>query len=295
MFFNTRGALAATVLIAATSVVAEDFKVVPRGPLAATLVGCYSSVPGYGKTMPYTYQSSGWCQDHCSKEHGAFALTGGSDCVCGDTLPPSSEKVSTGKCSKSCSGWPQDKCGGDGYYSVYTTGLDDDIPTYSKSNSTKDGAGDKSTTKTDSAATGVTTGAGGQTQIVTSNPSASPAADTEEKTSKSKNTAAIAAGVVVGVVGFAALCGAGFFYWRSKKNKSNAASGPIGGYGRDSSPPSMTDSRFDGDYMAQRRQSNGSIDDDHDFSRRILQVNMRGTQPHCFETDFMVQVTNPDR
>jgi cell wall integrity and stress response component len=24
--------------------------------------------------------------------------------------------------------------------------------------------------------------------------------------------------------------------------------------------------------MAERRQSNGSIDDDHDFSRRILQV-----------------------
>ncbi|KAJ5544762.1 Carbohydrate-binding WSC subgroup [Penicillium sp. DV-2018c] len=269
MFFNTRGALAATVLMAATSVVAEDFKLVARGALSPTLVACYSSVPGYGKAMSYTYQSSGWCQDHCSKEHGAFALTGGSDCLCGDTLPPSSDKVDSSKCSKPCSGWPSDKCGAGGYYSVYTTGLDDDIPTYSKSNSTKDG--DSSNTKTDSA-TSISTGAGGQTEVVTSNPTPAAAADTEEKTAKSKNTAAIAAGVVVGVVGFAALCGAGFFYWRSKKNKSNVAAGPIGGYGRDSSPPSMTDSRFDGDYMAQRRQSNGSIDDDHDFSRRILQV-----------------------
>lgn len=39
------------------------------------------------------------------------------------------------------------------------------------------------------------------------------------------------------------------------------------------SQSSMSDSRFDGDFMAQRRQSNGSIDDDQDFSRRILQVN----------------------
>jgi cell wall integrity and stress response component len=36
----------------------------------------------------------------------------------------------------------------------------------------------------------------------------------------------------------------------------------------------MSDSRFDGDFMAQRRQSNGSIDDDQDFSRRILQVRL---------------------
>lgn len=99
----------------------------------------------------------------------------------------------------------------------------------------------------------------------------------DEKSSQSKNTAAIAAGVVVGVVGFAALCGAVFFWWRSKKNKTNAAAGGTGGYGRDSGPPSMSDSRFDGDYMAQRRQSNGSIDDDHDFSRRILQVSTHNT------------------
>jgi cell wall integrity and stress response component len=161
---------------------------------------------------------------------------------------------------------------------VYTTGLEDDVPTYSQSNTTKSSSDDKASTKTDSSATTISTGAGGQTEVVTSNPSAGSAAeDAEEKTSKSKNTAAIAAGVVVGVVGFAALCGAGFFYWRSKKNKTNAATGPVGGYGRDSSPPSMSDSRFDGDYMAQRRQSNGSIDDDHDFSRRILQVNMSDT------------------
>jgi hypothetical protein len=111
---------------------------------------------------------------------------------------------------------------------------------------------------------------------VTSPKESSASASVEAETKSSHNTAAIAAGVVIGVVGFAALCGAGFFFWRSKQNKTNAAfgGGTTGGYGRDSNPPSMSDSRFDGDYMAQRRQSNGSIDDDHDFSRRILQVNI---------------------
>ncbi|KAJ5779603.1 Carbohydrate-binding WSC subgroup [Penicillium paradoxum] len=280
MLFNTQSALAVTgVLMAATSVEAEDFKVFPRG-IEATLIGCYSSIPGFGKSSTYTYQSSGWCLDHCSKEFATFALTGGSDCVCGDTLPPSSDKVSSDKCNKPCSGWPSDMCGASNYYSLYTTGLLDDVPTYekedtkSKSTTTTSKAQQTSTTKTESVATTISTAPSGETQVVTTHPSATPTPtdDIEEQTSKSHNTAAIAAGVVVGVVGFAALCGAIFFWWRSKRNKTNPGSAPVGGYGRDSGPPSMSDSRFDGDFMAQRRQSNGSIDDDHDFSRRILQV-----------------------
>ncbi|KAJ6149222.1 hypothetical protein N7471_000421 [Penicillium samsonianum] len=277
MLFNTQGALVvSSVLMAATSAVAEDFKVLPRGSPLGTLQGCYSSIPGYGKSTTWTYQSSGWCLDHCSKDYAAFALTGGSDCVCGNTLPPSSAKVSNDKCSKSCSGWPDDMCGGSGYYSVYTTNLQDNVPTYSDSETTttKSSSDSKTTTQTDGSASTSSTTVGETTETATSQASASsvPEEDIAEKSSKSKNTAAIAAGVVVGVVGFASLCGAGFFWWRSKKNKAGAAGGATGGYGRDSGPPSMSDSRFDGDYMAQRRQSNGSIDDDHDFSRRILQV-----------------------
>jgi hypothetical protein len=110
MLFNTHGALAVSgVLMAATSAVAKDFKVLPRAP-AAELQGCYSKIPGYGKPMSWTFQSSGWCLDHCAKEYATFALTGGSDCVCGNTLPPASAKVSSDKCSKSCSGWPDDMC-----------------------------------------------------------------------------------------------------------------------------------------------------------------------------------------
>lgn len=97
--------------------------------------------------------------------------------------------------------------------------------------------------------------------------SAQAAKQQGEQQNKTHNTAAIAAGVVVGVVGVAALAGAAFFFYRSRKQKARGYRG-----GRDSGPPSMSDSRFDGQYMAQRRQSNGSIDDDQDFSRRILQV-----------------------
>lgn len=35
-----------------------------------------------------------------------------------------------------------------------------------------------------------------------------------------------------------------------------------------------SDARWDSDFMAQRRQSNGSIADAGDFSRRILQVSV---------------------
>ncbi|CAG7919778.1 unnamed protein product [Penicillium olsonii] len=274
MLFNIHSALAvASVLVATTA--ADGFKVLPRGA-DGTLVGCYSAIPGYGASKSWTYQSSGWCLDRCyGQSKAAFALTGGSDCVCGDTLPPDSDKVSTDKCSKSCSGWPEDKCGGNGYYSVYTTNYEEDVPTYEDSSSSTSTTTGGSATSTSESSVAVSTAASGQTTVVTAHSDATPTAETsdEKKASSSKNTAAIAAGVVVGVVGFAALCGAGFFWWRSKNNKSNAAmGGPTGGYGRDSGPPSMSDSRFDGDYMAQRRQSNGSIDDDHDFSRRILQV-----------------------
>lgn len=113
MLFHTQGALVVSgVLMAATSAVATDFKVLPRGSPLGTLQGCYSSIPGYGKSTSWTYQSSGWCLDHCAKDsdYAAFALTGGSDCVCGNTLPPASAKVSNDKCSKSCSGWPDDMC-----------------------------------------------------------------------------------------------------------------------------------------------------------------------------------------
>ncbi|KAJ5454571.1 uncharacterized protein N7458_005527 [Penicillium daleae] len=271
MLFNMQTALAASsILLAAGSAMADSIQVL--APRSMTLVGCYSSSEGLSNQTTYTFQSSGWCYDRCTGYNAAvFALTAGSDCLCGDELPPSSAKVAKGKCGTACDGWPQDMCGGDGFYSVYTTGLGGSVSAASASASSGSNTNDGSASKTDAAAS-ASTDSSGQTVVITAASGQQPTDDAAQVKS-SHNTAAIAAGVVVGVVGVAALAGAIFFFYRSKKqNAEGGFRGTTGGYGRDSQPPSMSDSRFDGDYMAQRRQSNGSIDDDHDFSRRILQV-----------------------
>jgi len=78
------------------------------------------------------------------------------------------------------------------------------------------------------------------------------------------------------VVGLAALIGAGFFLYRFKTrhpaDKRLREMGTVEQFGKPTSSDSMSESRFDGDFMAHRRPSNGSIDDDRDFSRRVLQV-----------------------
>ncbi|KAL3951753.1 hypothetical protein ACCO45_013470 [Purpureocillium lilacinum] len=108
------------------------------------------------------------------------------------------------------------------------------------------------------------------------------ASQTPDSDSKSKpNTAGIAAGVVVGVVGVAAIIGGIFFFVRRRRNaeieedhRRNAA---VNAFINGSKPPgssgsiSMTDARLD-PVMAHRRMSDGSIADNEDYSRRILRV-----------------------
>ncbi|KAJ6083943.1 hypothetical protein N7486_010743 [Penicillium sp. IBT 16267x] len=256
-----------TLLLATCSVAAPSEWLVPRGD---TLVGCYNSSLGMSNKTSNEYQSSGWCQVRCmGNGAAAFALTGRFYCLCGDELPPSSDKVDSSNCDTPCPGYPQDKCGADDYYSVYTTGLEGDVQSYSASTTSSSSSSNSTASETGSAGVSTTVNSAGQTVYVTdiSNNEAAAGSAQDAKQSKSPNTAAIAAGVVVGVVGVAALVGAAFFFYRSRKQK---AQGYLGG--RDSGLPPMSDSRYDGQYMAQRRQSNGSIDDDQDFSRRILQV-----------------------
>ncbi|RJE27258.1 WSC domain protein [Aspergillus sclerotialis] len=266
---NMRSALAVSLLFA------SGLPAVVKA--ASEFEGCYSSATGLDYKTKYTYQSSGWCQDHC-KERGnkVFGLNNGSTCLCGDELPSESDKVSKDQCNVSCDGFPQDMCGGKDTYSIYLVDASDK-PSVASGSTT---GSSTSTTNTDGAsatnAPVTTTKPGGETIVVTQAPesqdSSSAGADTKKDSSKS-NTAAIAAGVVVGVVGFFALIGAAFFFYRFKKRKGQPNylnNGPVDHYAKPMSTSS--NSRFDGDFMAQRRQSNGSIDDDQDFSRRILQV-----------------------
>ena len=106
--------------------------------------------------------------------------------------------------------------------------------------------------------------------------------DTADKSKKSgPNVAAIAAGVVVGIVLIAAIAGGIFIYIRNQKRREieeehrrNAAVSSFAAAG--GKPPlsagsSFSDTRLDPVVMA-RRESTGSIADNQDYSRRILKV-----------------------
>ncbi|KAL2829031.1 WSC-domain-containing protein [Aspergillus cavernicola] len=253
---------------------------VGSSPVAAqseTYIGCFTSSKPLEDQGSYEYQSNGYCMNLCyNAGYSVFGLFNKDHCLCGDTLPAkSTEEDSDDLCNKGCAAWPIVMCGGANAYSVYLTGLEDNVSYLSSgsssSSSTTSTSGNSTTTQTNGA---VTTSSQDDAVVATATNSAAEVSDDDKK--DGPNTAAIAAGVVIGVVGFAALVGAGFFLWRFKKrhpaDKRMREMGTVEQFGKPVSQDSMSDSRFDGDFMAQRRQSNGSIDDDRDFSRRILQV-----------------------
>lgn len=89
--------------------------------LGDSYLGCYSGLLGLGKS--YMYQSRGYCENECSGYKYA-ALTNGNSCLCSNTLGTLEDDS---KCSLSCSGYPSDNCGGDGYYAVYSLNSDASI------------------------------------------------------------------------------------------------------------------------------------------------------------------------
>ncbi|KAI4204732.1 MAG: hypothetical protein LQ346_001556 [Caloplaca aetnensis] len=122
------------------------------------------------------------------------------------------------------------------------------------------------------AATVVVT-APGQTQA------AAVSAETQ-KPSKGPNKAGIVAGVVVGLAAIGAIAGGLFFFLRNRKRRAQATQNQMNNaenpFETESKPPqsshSMSDSRLEPSVMLQRRQSDVSIADNQDYSRRILQV-----------------------
>ena len=113
----------------------------------------------------------------------------------------------------------------------------------------------------------------GQTGTATSKPPAPPPSG--------PNKAGIAAGVVVGVVCLAGIIAGVLLYLRRKRRREveeeyrrHAAVNSFPGTGKlHTSNSSMNDSRLDPEVML-RRQSDGSIADNQDYSRRILKVSV---------------------
>lgn len=257
--------------------------------------GCFSSSGSLEDQGFNEFQSPGICQCFCANlGKPVMATSGGTNCWCGDLIPASSSKVDSGKCNSECKGYRQDKCGGDKAWTVSLTGLQANVANEGDSGSSSSAQTSGSTPVTQSPDTptpiiietaSVVT-AGGPTVFVTApgqtTPSSDPATEssTAPKPSPKPNTAGIAAGVVVGVVVLGAMLGGGYLYLRSRKRRAveeeyrvNAAiSSAAGGDKPPGSAGSMSDSRLEPSVMLQRRQSDGSIADNQDYSRRILKV-----------------------
>lgn len=188
-----------------------------------------------------------------------FALSDGEYCWCGDKMPANNTFVADSECQTPCRGTSEALCGGNRRYRVYNSGVSLNKLEYSEPESV--------TTSSASSTVGTTSSATMTVPTVTAAPESKP------------NVAGIAAGVVVGVVGLAALVGGVFFFLRQRKRKElaeehkrQAAVSSFFSSGKSHhSASSISDSRLDPDIM-HRRQSDGSIADNQDYSRRILKV-----------------------
>ncbi|KAL5379880.1 hypothetical protein DPSP01_008162 [Paraphaeosphaeria sporulosa] len=233
---------------------------------AMSTLGCFATgVPledhGKGK-----FVTAGSCQQICVQlDKNVLGLSDGERCWCGDKFPPRDTKIDDKKCTSMCSGDDTTVCGGAGLLWVMTTGNTRNVIEYADPivESSSSPSASKTASPTSSSAP----------------ESAAASSATSEPEKKGASTAGIAAGVVVGVVVLAAIIGGVFFYLRRQKRQAveeeyrrqAAVNSFVSGGKLHTSNSSMTDSRLDPEFMA-RRQSNGSIADNEDYSRRILKV-----------------------
>ncbi|KAF2630085.1 hypothetical protein BU25DRAFT_456493 [Macroventuria anomochaeta] len=235
---------------------------------AMQTIGCFETGTPLSNYGFYEYQSPGNCQLVCIEEgKNVLGLANGVDCWCGDKIPATEWQVSNDTCSTTCAGTKDELCGGDNKLWVMLTGntrnkVDHyEIPVDSSSSS--------SAKKSSTAAPSSTAAASA---------SATPTKTASSHSDSKPNTAGIAAGVVVGVVGLAAIIGGVWFFLRRRRQRQaeedyrrNAVGVNDFINGGKTSASSMNDSRIDPSFM-DRRQSNGSIADNEDYSRRILKV-----------------------
>lgn len=238
---------------------------------AVTPQGCFSSK---GNLTEFNIKglSSGSCNDKC-KEIKALAFALSPDlCLCGDSYPPKNSKTKDDDCNFPCPGYGEEACGalGDAAWTVWNTGRLANVPYFEE----EDGP-----TSTDSGPKPTSTDGNGSSPGA--DPSASSSSEPEPEKEQGPNVGGIIAGVVVGVVAVAAVCGGLWFFMRRRRNseieeehRRNAA---VNAFISGSKPPgssgsiSMTDHRLD-PVMNHRRMSNGSIADNEDYSRKILRV-----------------------
>jgi cell wall integrity and stress response component len=253
-------ALAATLLFSASSFAQQASPTAVKVAGAIQTLSCYDTLgsiedPGTNSG----FQSSGECQKTCTIKNSTVMVTsGGTTCYCGDTLPANNHKADETDCNIPCGGYDVQNCGGVGFYQFYLTGLG--APKVDSDSSSSSSASSSATSATSAANTVVVTEA--------PEPSSSSSGGGSSKVG-------IAVGVVVGVVAIAGLIGAGVFIYKRRQRKQieeeHARTAAVSSFVK-SETSSANDSRLDPSISSHRRQSIGSIADERDFTRRILQV-----------------------
>ena len=259
-------ALVAASLLTASAMAQSSTQAV--GPIQT--LGCYSDSGPLTEFGDATFQTDGYCQVNCTHldpPAPVMAIVGGSTCYCGSELPPLDKEVSSDHCNSPCQGFGDKDCGGIGYWQVYLSGLTANV--HNAPNSSSSSLSSTATGGASSSTAAIVTKAG-ETVFVT-NPASTDAP--QKSSSGGSNKVGIAVGVVVGVIGLAAIIGVVVFVVKRKRNREieeehrrNAATS----YAK--SDKSANDARLDPSIYSHSRQSIGSIADERDFSRRILQV-----------------------
>ncbi|KND89295.1 hypothetical protein TOPH_06000 [Tolypocladium ophioglossoides CBS 100239] len=245
-------------------------------PNAPTSHGCYGSA-GNMTLHPVDNMSSGSCNKACEDDNFWVAGLHGPQCYCGYAYPPDKDVVDDQKCNYPCPSYDLEACGGlgkPGFWSVFNTGINVEAVAY-------EGASTTSSSSTKPTSTQPSSQSSSAPAVVTETEAPTESPDPDSSKKSGPNIAGIAAGVVAGVVGAAAIVGGIFFFLRRKRNaeieeehRRNAA---VNAFINGSKPPgssgsiSMTDARLD-PVLANRRMSDGSIADNEDYSRRILRV-----------------------
>jgi cell wall integrity and stress response component len=158
--------------------------------------------------------------------------------------------------------------GGDNFWTVYLTGVTrNQIQNLDPASA--------------SASSMTTSPTGASTVVVT----AGPTGASSGKPSGGPSTVGIAVGVVVGLIAIAGIALGAFLWLRHNRRKEaedefkrqNAITNFVEG-GKTSNGAPSNDSRLDPHVFAARRDSSGSIADNADYSRRILQVGANNGQ-----------------
>lgn len=229
---------------------------------AMTSVGCFATPTPLENHGSYEFQTPGNCQLVCIElKKNVMALSDGENCWCGDEIPAVEWQTDNSTCTTPCRGDKEHStCGGPGAVWVVLTGETlNKVPNFKPQKSSSVPA---------------------KTSAATSTASAPTASASPPPPEKKSNTVAVAVGVVVGVLGLGAICFGVWFLLRRRRQKQaeddyrrNAANVNtfVNGGKLHTSNSSMNDSRLDPSFL-DRRQSNGSIADNEDYSRRILKV-----------------------